>query len=67
MVLLKLVILYMQYAHLPGIMENSEIKPPFLSSEMRLSIFVNIVHGQGIENNNYLDILRTKKIKKPSN
>ena len=46
------------------IMENSEAKSPFLSSKAQRSVFLNIVHAQGIEHTKYVDILDTACLKK---
>lgn len=39
------------------IIENSETKSLFLSSKTYRSVFLDIVHGQAVENIEYMDIL----------
>ena len=41
------------------IMENYEVKYFFLASKVHQSVFLNIEHGQAIENTKYMDILET--------
>ena len=44
-------------------MENSEAKSLLFSSKAHRSVFLNIAHGQAIENTKYVDILDTTGLK----